>query len=139
MGTAGHESVEHTADLAIRAWAPDLRGLVEQAARAMVGLLLTRQPTPERTVVVEGEGPTPEELLVDCLREILLLVELEALVPVEVEVLEVTGERARCRVGVVPLSAVRPWRAHEIKAVTYHGLEIERTQRGLQVQVVFDI
>ena len=69
MAEAGYEVVEHTADLAMRVFAPDLRGLIEQAARGMIDLMLGEIPPPRREVEVVGEGASAEELLVDCLRE----------------------------------------------------------------------
>jgi len=138
---SGYEAVEHTADLAIRAWAPDLRGLVEQAARGMLDVMLDLDAAPpargHREVV--GEGPEPEELLVDCLREILALLQVEGMVPVSVEVSQVREGRAHCRVGVAPMEEARDALAREIKAVTYHGLEIARREGRLEVTVVFDV
>ena len=75
----------------------------------------------------------------DCLREVLLLIDLEGLVPVAVEVLEAGEGRARCRVGVVPVAAVRAELQQAIKAVTYHGIEVRETGGGLEVEVVFDV
>lgn len=136
---SGHEAVEHTADLAIRAWAPDLRGLVEEAARGMLDVLLDAAPPAREQREVVGEGTEPEELLVDCLREILALLQVEGVVPVSVEVSQVREGRARCRVGVAPIGEARDALAQEIKAVTYHGLEIARREGGLEVTVVFDV
>ncbi len=139
MPEAGHESVEHTADLSIRAWAPDLAGLIEQAARGMIDLMLSATVQPERWVEVKGEGDTPEDLLVDCVREILLLIELEGLVPVSVEVTGGDRGSAVCHVGVVPLERSRDVLVEDIKAVTYHGLDVRREADSLVVQLVFDV
>lgn len=140
MAEAGWEQVEHTADLALRAWAPDLRGLIEQAARGLIALLLVDEaPAAERTVELHVEGASPEELLHDALREVLLLVPLEGAVPVSAEVSAAGEATATLAVGVVGMGAASSPRVQEIKAVTYHGLEIARTQRGLEAQVVFDV
>ncbi|MGC9316508.1 MAG: archease [Armatimonadota bacterium] len=139
MRGAGRESIEHTADLAIRIWAPDLAGLIEQAAEGMIDLIVAERMEAEGTVEVEGEGSTPEELLVDCLREVLLLIELEGLVPVEVQVGTVEQGRATLTVGVVALEQARETLQEDIKAVTYHGLEIDESDDVLQAEVVFDV
>src|SRR6056297_2966591 len=65
MSASGHESVDHTADLAIRAWAPDLHGLIEQAARGMLDLMLDDRPQPDQQRDIVGEGQSPEDLLID--------------------------------------------------------------------------
>ncbi len=139
MNSSGHKSIEHTADLAVRAWAPDLRGLIEQAARGMLDLMLAGMPAPESTLEIDAEGETPEDLLVDCLREVLLLIELAGLVPVSVDIAEADGARAHCLVGVVPPASMRHALLQDIKAVTYHGLEIRDVGGVLEVEVVFDV
>lgn len=139
MPDAGHEGIEHTADLAIRAWAPDLRGLIEQAALGMIELMVEGPPGARDRREVRGEGAGDEELLVDCLREILLLIDLQGAIPVDVEVLEVADGEALCRVGTVPLSERAEALVQDIKAVTYHGLEVREVGGGLEVEVVFDV
>ncbi len=136
---AGFEAVEHTGDLAIRAWATDMSGLIEQAARAMLDLMLEDPPNVARTVELRAEGPEGEDLLIDCLRSILSLIDLEGLVPVTVEVTELEGEEAVCEVGVVPLEEARQALVEDIKAVTYHGLEIRKREGNLEVEIVFDV
>lgn len=140
MAEAGWDQVEHTADLALRAWAPDLRGLIEQAARGLIELLVAgEEPAAERRIELRVEGDSAEELLHDVLREVLLLVPLEGLVPVSVEVTAAEEGAASLVVGVVPMDSAADLHLQEIKAVTYHGLEIERTAGGLKAQVVFDV
>ena len=134
---AGFESVEHTADLKIRAWAPDLRGLMEQAARGMMHLMVEGNPAPQQHVQIIGQGRDAEETLLDCLREIHLLPELEGLLPVSVDVQQADEHEASCRVGVV--AAREELLGEEIKAVTYHDLRIRREGDRLVVEVVFDV
>ena len=134
---AGFESIEHTADLKIRAWAPDLRGLIEQAARGMIDLMVDGNPAPQRHVQITGQGRDAEETLLDCLREIHLLAELEGLLPVTVQVQRADEHSATCLVGVV--TAREDLLGEDIKAVTYHDLRIRREDGGLVVEVVFDV
>ncbi|MGI5819577.1 MAG: archease [Armatimonadota bacterium] len=136
---AGHEPVEHTADLAIRAWAPDLRGLIEEAARGMLDLMLTRRPEADAYTEVVAEGRDPEELVVDCLREVLALWTVARRLPVSVDVTDVDGGSARCTVGVAGPEEARDALGEEIKAVTYHGIEVVRSEAGYEVTVVFDV
>jgi SHS2 domain-containing protein len=134
---AGHEAVEHTADLAVRAWAPDLAGLIEQAARGMFGLMLDSSPRAEDRIEVVGEGADAEELIVDCLREILALWTVEGRLPVSVEVREIRERTVSCSVGVANAGADAA--VQEIKAVTYHDLNVRHTDTGLEVTVIFDV
>jgi len=136
---AGFEPLEHTADLKIRAWAPDLRGLIEQAALGMIALLVEVPLEPVSQVEIRGAGENAEETLVDCLREILLLAELEGLMPVTAQVIGADERGARCSVGVVPVEEIGEHRGQDIKAVTYHDLRIRQLGDRLEVQIVFDV
>ncbi|MFW6437944.1 MAG: archease [Armatimonadota bacterium] len=137
--SGGHEAVEHTADLAVRAWAPDQAGLIEQIAQGMLDLMLDERPPADASVEIVGEGRDDEDLLVDCLREILALWTVDRRVPVSVTVANFEDGRAVCEVGVVDRPGAGEAVAEEIKAVTYHGVEIVHTTAGLEVTVVFDI
>lgn len=137
---AGYEIVDHTADLSLRAWGADLRELIGQAAAGLLALIYREAPgvaAERRELTVTAEAP--ELLLQRSLRELLYLMEDEALAPVTVEVAIAEGESVRLRVGVKPLEAVRGLLQLEIKAVTRHGLEIRSTATGLEVTLVFDV
>lgn len=58
--------------------------------------------------------------------------------PVSVELAHCEGNRAALVVDLVPLEDALPYVSGLIKAVTYHRLEIEQTQTGLQTMIVFD-
>jgi len=139
MAEAGFEHLPHTADLKIRAWAPDLSGLIEQAARALIDLLVEGEAEPTEQVEIAAEGHDAEETLLDCLREVLLLRELRGLLPVTAEVPEAGEQSATCRIGAVPAEEAAELLGEEIKAVTYHDLEIRREDDRLVVEVVFDV
>ena len=136
---AGFEPLEHTADLKVRAWAPDLRGLVEQAARALISLMVVGPLQTTSRVEVTGRGEDAEQTLVDCLREVLLLPELERVMPVAADVLEADERGCRCSVGVVSVEQTAEHRGQDIKAVTYHDLCIRQVEGRLEVELVFDV
>lgn len=133
---AGYEEIDHTADWALRAWAPDLPGLFEQAALGMYALMNTR--------IVDGgervrrelnfEALDLESLLVVFLGELLYLDEVEGL----------AFDQFTIQVGEENLAVVAEGGAVDgqtriIKAVTYHGLAVEAVPGGYQAQVVFDV
>lgn len=134
------EVLEHTADQAIRVWGADLRELVENAAAGMLFLLyIAPPPAPEATLERAIEAPLPELVVHHALRELLYLLEDEALAPVSVQVLAASETSASFRVGVVERERVEPIFGAPIKAVTMHNLELHRTERGLQIEIVFDV
>ncbi len=135
----GYETVEHTADLALRVWAPDLRGLIEQAARGMLDLMLDEHPAAAERREVVASGPDAEEMLVDSLREVLALLNIRGAIPVSIDAVQVEADRVRLVVGATQFDTGRHALVQEIKAVTYHGLEVVQTEEGLAVTVVFDV
>ncbi len=136
---AGHRAIDHTADLAIEVWAPDLGSLITQAARGLIATVLDEhdlQPACRRQISASADEP--EVLIHDILTQMLYLIEDDELVPVSVELTHCEGNRAALVVDLVPLEDALPYVSGLIKAVTYHGLEIEQTQTGLQTMIVFD-
>ncbi|HNZ13767.1 MAG TPA: archease, partial [Anaerolineaceae bacterium] len=80
MTTAGYREISHTADWALQVWAPDLSGLLVQAARGMTALLdlqLAEAPRLEHLLTLDAADP--ESLLVSFLTEILYINEQEHL------------------------------------------------------------
>ncbi|MEN6546118.1 MAG: archease [Armatimonadia bacterium] len=132
--------VEHTADQAIRAYGRDMRELVENAAAGMLALLYIEPLTQaDETLERQIEAESPELLVHHALRELLYLLEDEALAPVTVEVTEATEQTATLRVSVIPREAAETLFGAPIKAVTRHGLQITPQGDLLTVTVVFDV
>jgi SHS2 domain-containing protein len=135
-----YELIDHTADLGIRFASPTLEGLFEVAAAALSDLLLGESTiTPARTEQVSVRAENTEDLLVELLRELLYLwgvgklafSEANVKIPEETSlVAEVRGETFDPQRHVI---------ANEIKAVTYHQLEVKRVDDTWHAQVIFDI
>ncbi len=136
---AGHRAIEHTADLAIEVWAPDLGSLITQAARGLVATVLDDNDLePNCRREISASADEPEILIHDILTEMLYLIEDDELMPVAVELLRCDGAEAALAVDVVALADALPYAGGLIKAVTYHGLEIEQSETGLRTMIVFD-
>jgi SHS2 domain-containing protein len=131
------EEIEHTADLALRIYGPDLEGLLQNAALGMNQLLDPGPAAPTEAVEkeVEIEADDAEALLVSWLSELAFWAETEMLVFTAFEFLDVTPSRLRAR-----LRGARAGRlGKHIKAVTFHNLQIVRTEKGCAATVVFDV
>jgi SHS2 domain-containing protein len=127
--------VEHTADWELEVWAPDIAALLEESARGMYELMnieLATGPRQRRRITLEAADL--EQLLVEFLDELLYLGESEEL-GCDRYRLTVEGTRLESMVEGVPIVS----QGKEIKAVTYHRLEIEETEDGLQTRIVFDV
>ena len=132
---AGFREVAHTADWEIEVWAPDLRSLIEQAARGMYTLTNTRLAEgPRQQRILKLPPGDRENLLVGFLSDLIYLSEVEGL-GVDRFDLRLEGEGLTARLEGAPIAS----RAKEIKAVTYHGLSIQESESGLQANLVFDV
>ncbi|MEX1248116.1 MAG: archease [Anaerolineales bacterium] len=132
---AGFEELEHTADWSLRVWAPDLAGLLEQAARGMQDLCGIRIASDRRELrSLRVEATDAEGLLVSFLGELLHIAEEEWLAFDTFE-LSVSESMANARLEGGPIVEQKK----EIKAVTYHNLVVEKKSTGLQAVLVFDV
>jgi len=133
------EQINHTADLAIRVWGRNLRELFQNAALGMFSFLAdTEGRAGTEDHVVEATADNCEELLVSWLRKLLFLHQTELLVPTGIDIETISEQNIRARVSCLRVEEGDPRIFGEIKAVTYHGLEINETEDGLVAQIVFD-
>jgi SHS2 domain-containing protein len=94
------------------------------------------EPREELTLHVAGRDI--EYLFVDWLDELLFLFESKRFLASEFEtVVDEMGLSATVRGETCDLT--RHALAHEVKAVTYHGLTVEQTPDGWQAEVILDI
>ncbi len=132
---AGLKELEHTADWQLHAWAPDLRGLLEQAARGMYALSGMRlQPAPAVERKLEIQAQDGESLLVRFLAELLYFC-FEENLGFDTFILRLNDCHLHAHMKGYPVASIDK----EIKAVTYHNLAIHKTENGLEVEVVFDV
>jgi SHS2 domain-containing protein len=131
----GHREVEHTADWGLEVWASDLPGLMEEAARGMFELMgaeVSEESRCHRQLEIGADDR--EQLLVSFLEELLFIADSEELA-FDGYMLRLvdTNLQARLEGGLI-IS-----RSKEIKAVTYHYLEIKESKRGLKTSIIFDV
>jgi SHS2 domain-containing protein len=135
----GFEEVAHTADWALRVWDTDMAGLFAEAARgmyALAGAQPAQGPSVSRTFATETQDV--ESLLVAFLSELVYSAEQEHLKfeGFQVEIQENSaGWKLNVAMSGAPLISVNKI----IKAVTYHNLQIQQTERGYIVEIVFDV
>ncbi len=132
----GFREIPHTADWALHVWGADLHELFGEAARGMITLAGARLAEGRRVKrTVEIEAPDVESLLVAFLSEVLYFMEQEHLGFDVFHILEVEGQKLRAELEGAPLLSL----TKAIKAVTFHNLNVRRTDRGYEVEIVFDV
>jgi SHS2 domain-containing protein len=135
----GYRLFGHTSEVGFSAWGDTLAEAFEEAVRALVAVTFdprTIRIRETREIAVEADRP--DRLLVRFLGEIVYLIDAEGFVPLRSRV-ELTdgGLRAELR-GRVADSSRPKRRGPHVKAVTYHGLEIDPGP-PVKVRVVLDI
>jgi len=129
--------VEHTADWALHVHGRDLPELFTHAAQGMVALITDseqlRNPDVSGEVVLSAADV--ETLLVDWLSELLYLWETEGVLYTAFEIIEATPTFLRAKMRGRKGVRVKK----EIKAVTYHGLQVRRKAEGFEATIVFDV
>lgn len=135
----GYETLEHTADLGLRVWAPDLEGLFAEGARGLVSVMGEAEGPSVHQERIALEAPDLEALYVDWLSEVLFLFEARGVVPRTVEAR--ISERPWRVDGIVegPDAASFREEGPAVKAVTYHGLSVRRTSAGWEARVYLDV
>ncbi len=132
---SGYEEMAHTADWALRVWAPDLVELLRQSMQGMqklMGIQVAaggRQPKTLAHSALDGES-----LLVWFLNEILYWNLVERVACVELE-LTLDGLRL---VGIARCAPIQSL-TKEIKAVTFHNLSILKKDEFFETTIVFDV
>ncbi len=133
--TSGYREIAHTADWELEVWAPNLVNLLEQAALGMyhlTGVQLAPGPGISRQFTLQVIEP--ETLLIDFLNELLYLAESEDLGFNHFN-LQIDNDRLLSElVGTQIISMDK-----EIKAATYHKLNIVETNQRLFANIVFDV
>jgi SHS2 domain-containing protein len=136
MNGAGYEEIEHTADWALRVQGEDLESFFRHAASGMLSLMgISEAETPVHQHALTLKADDLEILLVSFLEEILYYVETGR---------EATDEIVFETIDTCSLNAALTCRpvldiAKEIKAVTYHGLEIHQSGDSYETVIVFDV
>ena len=133
---ARFEELSYTADVGIRAYGCDLRDLFVNAAYGMFSLISDLDGLFHTTQhEVEIDSLDRESLLVDWLGELLYIHDTTSEILIDFDIEELTDTHLKGRAYGTHLA--KP--GLQIKAVTYHDLEIKEAEAGYSATVVFDI
>jgi len=141
------EILDHTADVAIRAYGRTLPELFENAALAMFSTMVDLKSVPgSETRHISVSAPSLEDLLVSWLREFIFISDTEHLVFSRFSIQQLTEPTDEREADLSGIATGGPYQAGvvrmgaAVKAVTYHDLRIERTPEGVwQAVITFDV
>lgn len=131
--------IDHTADIGIKIKSRDLAGLFKKAARAMFDIMAEKKAggNNKEKLLIEEKADNLEELLVRWLNELLSLSAVRELIFTRFEIHKLDKNNLRAEVIGSDMKNYKV--ATEIKAATYHELEIKKRGPWWQAQVIFDV
>ena len=135
MNNSGYVEVDHIADLAIRVWGKDIKSILTRAAEGLYAVMRVKYDSTsnnEREFILEKNNQ--ENLLVDFLNELLYLAENDYIYLDSIQFLE----KSDAIVATAKTHKIQTIE-REIKAVTYHELEIIECEQGLETTITLDI
>jgi SHS2 domain-containing protein len=135
-----YEFFEHTADVGLRVRAADLDTLFADAAVALFAVMVTNldavQPVQELSFALEEDGL--DNLLHDWLAELLYTFHTRRVLLKQFDV-RLGDTRLTAVARGEPIDRARHELDVEVKAITYHGLKVEREPPGWLAEVIVDI
>lgn len=130
--------LEHTADVGIRAWGTSLEDVFEAATEGLSSILGGWRPSSGEARRVEIEAGDIGGQLVDWLSEVIYLQDSLDAVIAGVDVERVSEEGT---VGTLVLAprGDETLQGTAVKAITYHQLRVEPSERGWTAEVYVDV
>jgi SHS2 domain-containing protein len=132
--------IDHTADFGLEIFGRDPSDLFKQAARALTDLLTDPSLLKKQNrLALDIEGSDWEDLLINWLRELLYLYNGKAQFVSGVDIIAIEQTRLRAEVATEDYRMGHHEIRNEIKAVTYHQLEVKADDNGWRARVIFDV
>ncbi len=135
----GYRYLEHTADVGIEAWGPDLAAAFEEAASALAALMVDPASVDEREewrIALDGDDEA--DLLVRWLSELIALVDTDASVFRRFAVETIGPRRLEARAWGEAIDPARHQLRTAVKAATYHALAVHPGPPA-RVSVILDL
>lgn len=134
------EMFDHTADLGMRVESDSIDELFQDAARGLSAMIVDN-PDAIREVssqTVETSSGDLQYLMFDWLAELLYQFEAKGFIGARFDV-RVEGLSLHATVFGESFDRSRHQPAHEVKAITYHGLIVERIETKWRAEMIVDI
>jgi SHS2 domain-containing protein len=135
-----YETFEHTADLGLRVRADNLDDLFAEAAEGLFSIIVEDRGaiSPTRELTIDVEGDDVEFLLFDWLRRLLYYFDAEHLLLSDF-VVRVRPDGLHAVAQGEALDRDRHELGHEVKAITAHGLRVEKIGDDWLAELIVDI
>jgi len=139
-----YEEIDHTADVGLRIYGETLEALLIHAAEGLFYIigsntLLSKSAGQAVTKTIIIESSDLETLLKDWLSELLYLHSSNHCYFNKFSIQSISDTGLIATVTGFGIPQEQEKEIQDVKAVTYHGLEVAQTDEGFEAQVIFDI
>ena len=131
---------DHTADIGIIAYGVDIEQLFSNAAYALFSLIVEPESITERMhSYIRVAAENSEYLLVAWLNELIYFFDTKHILFNRFEIKDLNNNQLTAICYGEAIDPLRHRLKRDVKAATYHMLEIESGASGYKAQVIFDI
>jgi len=132
--------IDHTADFGIQVFGTDSRELFSNAALALFDVITEMDALKgDNSCDITASGEDWSDLMINWLREILYLWNGREMLVKSVQVLSLSEHNISAKIYFDAYLPDRHTIKTEIKAVTYHQIQVKRSPSGWEAQIIFDI
>ena len=140
MAQKGFKILDHPADLGVEAFGKDLKEAFEQAAVALMSIILDLSSIEGRVSrIVKVSATDYEHLLVKWLTEVLYLYDGKRFAGCRFEVRQLTVTGLKAIIYGELFDPKRHPTKLDVKAVTYHQIQVTKNENEARVRVFLDI
>lgn len=140
LNKSGYTILDHTADLGIMVQGSNIQDLFKRAALAMMQIMVNSRAAEKlNSIRLSLESEDPAELMVHWLGEILYLFHGEKEVVVQIEIDSISPLHLDATLATVPFNTDLHEVLCEIKAVTFHQIEVVEKDGHWEAKVIFDL
>jgi len=135
-----YEIIDHTADIGLKAYGKNLQELFINSASGMFYIIASLEKLSlAESIRVELESSNIEELLVAWLRELLYQHASREMLFKDFIIERISESSIKATARGEKIDLARHEVKREIKAVTYHGLKVEKIDGNWTAQIIFDV
>ncbi|MDD4980965.1 MAG: archease [Candidatus Omnitrophica bacterium] len=132
--------IGHTADISIRVKGSNLKSLFKNAALAVFDIMAARRNSgalPKKKLRISQDAQTREELLINWLNELLFLSAAKGLIFTGFKIDNLTDYRIE---AMAVAEDINNYKVNtEIKAATYHQLQLKKSGSTWQAEIILDV
>ncbi|KPJ78815.1 MAG: hypothetical protein AMJ54_01655 [Deltaproteobacteria bacterium SG8_13] len=135
-----YEIIDHTADIGLHVYGADAAELFSNAASALTDVITDhRGVVAAESLNLSVTGLDWPDLMVNWLRELLYLWSGKDLLVASVEIEQVSEQKIVAVASVEPFRSERHRIHNEIKAVTYHQIDVSESLTGWEAKIILDV